>query len=383
MPLKTPISTKWRGSGSFDGAKVRSGRAGEPNERLRRLPDRAPGRARSLALSLGTAALVALSATLGLAAAPASAAPLPFVAPEDTAAVNTALERLYRMEYPAAEEFLLKTLPAASPARAYFAGIVCLNRFLDWGDTAALTRAEAHWELLARESGTGAAASSTARARLYRGLAGVQLSYTASLRGQNLRAARLALAAERQLRPLPAPEAKAARMLYDYYRGRLLDRLPFVGAAPLDAAAFAALARESSVLREMFLVSLFWIHVDQGRFGAADAIARGFLAKYPDNRLGRQMRTDGLFRAGRFDDALAEQEKLRQEYAALPRAGRLPLGYYKAVGSLARLHAALGQDKQAREHLDEWNRAGAAGMAPWLPPTLKRDLRQLSERYDR
>src|SRR6187402_1279402 len=60
--------------------------------------------------------------------------------------VQKALDQLFRMDYPAAEATILEGLPAASPARPYYAGTICLNRFLDWGDTAALARAERYWE---------------------------------------------------------------------------------------------------------------------------------------------------------------------------------------------------------------------------------------------
>src|SRR5690606_4163078 len=122
-----------------------------------------------------------------------------------------------------------------------------MNRFLDLGDTTALRRAERRWERL---SPRGDAApefqgEDPRRLRLYRGLAGFQLSYLATLRGQSLRAATLALAArDRLLSPVPldAPEARATLMLYDYYRGRILERLPFVGGPELPVAAFVKAA---------------------------------------------------------------------------------------------------------------------------------------------
>jgi tetratricopeptide (TPR) repeat protein len=304
------------------------------------------------------------------------------LAADEEAIVSAGLDRMYRMDYPAAEETFLKGLHAQSPARPYFAGIACLNRFLDWGDTAALRRAEAHWEALSPRGDPPRHLRGTDpdRLRLYRGLAGMQLSYTASLRGQRVRPATLALAAERQLRPLEAeaPEARAAMMLFDYYRGRLLERLPFFGTADFDVPGFTAAANESPPLREMFLSSLFWIHFDQKRFDAAQAVTRNFLETYPDNRLAREMRADGLYHAGRFAGARTEQEKLREEYALLAKTpGRLPLGYFRAVGNLARIHDALGQRREAEARLAEWRQAGRTGAAPWLPPSLKRDLAAL------
>src|SRR5690606_18113877 len=147
------------------------------------------------------------------------------------------------------------------------AGLVALNRFVDWGDTAALARAEASWAPLSPRGApdpvfTGAAPDSL---RLYRGLAGMQLSYAASLRGHHLKATALALAARRQLEGLAFPEARAAAQLYDYYRARLLGRLPLVRDATFDTATFLDAARRSPDLREVLLGSLFWIHLDHAR----------------------------------------------------------------------------------------------------------------------
>src|SRR5690606_19084132 len=106
----------------------------------------------------------------------------------------------------------------------------------------------------------------------------------------------------------------------EYYRGRVLERLPFVPPADLPLAAFEAAAEAAPGLRETFLSALFWIHVDHRRFAEAQAIAGGFLARHPGNRLVRQMRGDALFHEGRLKEARDEYQKLREEYALLARA---------------------------------------------------------------
>jgi hypothetical protein len=281
------------------------------------------------------------------------------------------------MDYASAEETFLRELPAQSPARPYFSGIACMNRFLDWGDTTALRRAEAHWEVLSPrgEPPPNSRDIDPERLRLYRGLAGFQLSYAASLRGQNFRAAAFAFSARRQLQGLQSPEARATLMLYAYSRGRILEHLPFVQAPDFDVAAFVRAAEASASLREMFRASLFWIHIDHRHYVAARDLAEDFQNRHPDNRLARQMRADGLYHGGDLAAARLEYEKLREEYAAFPKAvGRLPLGYFRATGNLARIHAALEERHDMQSRLADWKRAERLGLMPWLPRGLARDL---------
>ena len=305
-----------------------------------------------------------------------------------SAVVKQAVDRTFRMDYGGAEESILQGLPASSPARAYFAGTVCLNRFVDWGDTAALSRAEAWWERLTPTGDPDPAYRSAdpQELRLYRGLAGFQLSYVSALRGGRFRPAALALAARQQLLTLDRPEAKASLMLYAYYRGQILGKLPFVGPAEFPTAAFRQAADASPALRDMFLSSLAWILVERASQGedarqvsedykAALKIAEGMIERYPGNRLAREMRGSILYRSGRLMESRVEYEALREEYRALPKSPeRLPLGYYREVGNLARVYLALGLRPEARASLGEWRRSGTAGVWPWLPASLKKDL---------
>lgn len=325
----------------------------------------------------GRAAIAAvLSALSVLFAAPHAA----LADDAQDSAAHAALERLYHMDYPAAEARVRDGLPAGSPRRALLEGLVAMNRFVDWGDTTALARAEAAWEPLSPRGAPAPAFAATApdSLRLYRGLAGMQLSYAAALRGHRVKAAALALAARRQLDELPFPEARAAVQLYDYYRARLLERLPLAREASFDTTAFLDAAHRSPDLRDVLLTSLFWIHLDQGRPPSARALAEDFLGRYPGNRIGRELRAAALYHAGDLEGARAEQERLREEYAVLASVpGRLRLGQYRAAGNLARI-AQKGEDPAARDRwLAEW-RLGERGPAgPWLPGRLRRELSRL------
>lgn len=293
------------------------------------------------------------------------------------------LDRVYRMDYAEAERLLATDPDSPSPALLYYGGVAAMNRFLDWGDTAALRRAERRFEELSPRGDPSPRlrGHDPERVRLYRGLAGFQLSYLASLRGQTFRAATLALAArDRLLSPsaLADPEARANLMLYDYYRGRLLERLPFVGPPEFPVAAFAKAADAAPAAREMLLFSLFWIHVDAKRFDSAAAITESFLTRYPDNRLARELRGSLCLRSGNPAGARAEYEKLREEYAELAKApGRLPLGYYRAVGNLLRAQTALGNRREAEALRKEWNRGLEGASGAWLPAGLKEAIDRL------
>jgi hypothetical protein len=305
------------------------------------------------------------------------------------AVIRQALDGTLRMEYAEAEALILEGLPSSHPAQAYYAGTICMNRFLDWGDTAALARAERYWAKLSPhgDPSPGYRNAAPDEVRLYRGLAGFQLSYASSLRGEHLRPATLALVARRQLLPVDRPEASATLMLYDYYRAQLLGKLPFVGEKEFPVKAFRQVA-DVSPLRDLFLSSLFWVLVEKGKdktasgevraenLGAALRIADAFLERYPGNRMGREMRGSVLYWAGRFQEAREEYENLREDYRKLRKSPeRLPLGYYRATGNLARVYAALGMRAEADARLAEWNRAERSGTGPWLPASLKEDLK--------
>lgn len=302
------------------------------------------------------------------------------------AAIRQALDQTLRMEYAEAEALVLEGLSSSNPAQAYYAGTICMNRFLDWGDTAALARAERYWTRLSPHGDPSPQYRNAApeEVRLYRGLAGFQLSYASSLRGEHLRPATLALVARRQLLPLDRPEARATLMLYDYYRAQLLGKLPFIGEKEFPVRAFRQ-AADVSPLRDLFLSSLFWVLVEKGKdqaasgevraenLGAALRIADAFLERYPGNRMGREMRGSVLYWAGRLQEAREEYENLREDYRKLRKP--LPLGYYRATGNLARVYAALGMRAEAEARMAEWHRAERSGTGPWLPASLKEDLR--------
>ncbi|HEX2612464.1 MAG TPA: hypothetical protein VHO02_02575 [Fibrobacteria bacterium] len=309
---------------------------------------------------------------------------LPAIARDDESArLRAGLDCVYRMDYPGAEKILSEADSTPSAALVYYGGVAALNRFLDLGDTAALRRAERRFEKLSPRGDPSPAlrGEDPERVRLYRGLAGFQLSYLASLCGQTFRSATLAFAARERLlspAPLKAPEARASLMLYDYYRGRLLEHLPFVGAPEFPVTTFAKAADAAPAMREMLLFSLFWIHMDAKRFDSAAGVMGDFLSHYPDNRLARELRGVLLYRRGSLVEARGEHEKLREEYAELAKApGRIPLGYYRAVGNLTRIRAALGDKQGATALRAEWNRGLEGPAGPWLPSVLKDDISRL------
>ena len=304
--------------------------------------------------------------------------------PRFDSVVTAAMNQCFQMEYAKAES-LLARIPDDNPMRPYFTGLICLNRFQDLGDTASLRRGEQLWEELSpRDPSSKCFKEDSLQLHAYQGLAEMQLSYLAALRGSRMRSASLALSAHGKLRSVSGvAEADAGLALFEYYRERVLqkiDFLPFVNPDP-DAALhrLETAAKASLHLHDILRVSVFWIRLDRGEMDSALKISDEFLGRYPRNRLARQMRGSALFHAGRFSEARNIYEQVSGEYAVVRDSlpFNIPLGYFKAVGNLARIYAQLGMQAEAAARLSEWKKALDSGISPWLPASLKRDLKRL------
>lgn len=324
------------------------------------------------------------------AATPSRSVPVPLSEPAYDSLIMASMDLLQRGAYASADS-ALRGLPEI-PARSYFRGLVWAGRCYDLGDTAALTSAETEWERLDRAGDErDSPLSGKPNYGLYRGLAELQLSYVAGMRGARLKAARLGRRAAKRLEAYPEiAEAAAALALYDYYKAELLrgiDWIPFVRAdraGPLRKLE-AAVPR-SRYLQATLLASLLWIYYDTGRYGDGMPRIRGFLARYPGNRLWRQMLADFQFRgaasgSGSLDSALALHLALASEYQALstayPPPGYLPIGYLCSIGNLAKIHAARKDPEALRKQLGIWDSSRYSGVRPWLPGSLVREVEAL------
>lgn len=303
-------------------------------------------------------------------------------------AILSALEGIYAAEYTGADS-ILSSLPD-SPARAYFLGLVGINRFNDLGDTAALASAESLWDRLDR---AGDSAASTVRRDpnypLYRGLAQLQSGYVANLRGGRIRSALLGRKAVKALTPLHRfAEAKAALALYDYYKAEILDGvdwLPFVSKAdrerPLRVLADAI--PRSRYLKAVLHTSLIWIYYDLERYPQGVKPIDEFLVRHPRNRLYRAMLADFRYRQGDLDSAERLHQALMAEYLEIdkrhPLPGRLPLGYLSSVGNLAKISASRQRKNELERHLAVWNSPEYGGMMKWLPASLRREVDSLKK----
>ena len=95
----------------------------------------------------------------------------------------------------------------------------------------------------------------------------------------------------------------------------------------------------------------------------------------------RAQRRAQQYRGKKPEEARRIYESLLAEYARLPsQAPATPLGYYCAVGNLARIYSALGLKAETKAKLEEWKKAEKMGLAPWLPPSLKKEVDRLPER---
>jgi hypothetical protein len=307
--------------------------------------------------------------------------------PAHDSLILAALDHIYRGEYDDADA-ALATLPGG-PARAYFRGLVRVNRYEDLGDTAALFQAKALWDGLDRAADTAA----SPRLRdpnypLYRGLAELQLSYVASVTGERFQAARLGRKAVGLLRPLSGlAEAEAALALYDYYKAALLKGvswLPFVDAdkeRPLKRLEGAV--PRSRYLRDVLQTSRLWILYDATRYDAGVPDIQAFLGRFPRNRAYRQMLADFRYRQGDLDGARSLHEALLSEYQELgrkyPSPAYLPLGYLSSIGNLAKIDASQKRRDSLEKHLAVWNAAGYKETKKWLPASLVREVDALKK----
>ncbi|MDB5103429.1 MAG: hypothetical protein JWP91_1118 [Fibrobacteres bacterium] len=338
-------------------------------------------------LSLGLSADLRVSPATGPGAPPDSVRSGSLFEPEQDAAILTSLDLIYRADYAGADS-VLAALPDG-PARGYFRGLTAINRFNDLGDTVALRAAGEFWARLDR---AGDSSASFVRwdpnYPLYRGLAELQLSYVASLTGGRIQSARLGRKAVGHLRPLARfAEAEAALALYDYYKADLLqgvEWMPFVKAdreAPLRRLE-ASIPR-SRYLREILQTSLQWIYYDLGRYDRGSGPITGFLARYPRNRLYRQMQADFRYRRGDLDSARRIHEDLVLEYRGLariyPHPPYLPLGYLSSVGNLAKINAAQNRREALQSQLAIWHSPEYGGMMKWLPGSLRREVDSLKK----
>jgi tetratricopeptide (TPR) repeat protein len=134
-------------------------------------------------------------------------------------------------------------------------------------------------------------------------------------------------------------------------------------------------ANRSRYLGDLLRGSEFWIRFDRGDLEGALRISDGFLARYPQNRLARQMRGDALLRKGKPEEARQVYEALLAEYSGMaPSASTVPLGYFCAIGNLARIYSTLGLKTGLAGKMEEWKKVEKLGLSPWLPPSLKKEV---------
>ncbi len=287
------------------------------------------------------------------------------------------------MDYAGADAGLLSLPP--SNARAYFQGLVAVNRYNDLGDTAALYRSRKIWEALIESLDQK---NPSPHEVLYSALTNFQLSYVYGVLGEKLHAARVG----RQAAILAGQvsdqvEAQAALALYQYYKAGMFHALawmPFVTAdqkGPLRD--LAAAIPQSRYLKEVLQTSLLWLYYDAARYDDGLVLINAFLSRYPANRLYRQVKADFLFRKKVYADAESLQLTLATEYAPL-RQGQigdkcLPIGYLSAVGNLAKIAAAQGDQNRLSKQLAIWEAPVFKPVQPWLAPSLRREVSALSK----
>lgn len=309
------------------------------------------------------------------------------------AVILKALDLMFRMNYSASDS-LLQTMPDV-PARAYFQGLVGLNRFNDLGDTSALYLAQALWIKLDASTFNPSKKPEqvflndpSESLDLYQGLSELQLSYVAGLTGHPIKAATLGRKAISRLeRHSENAEAKAAIALYRYYKAALVKKVDWVPFVHADLSTpFQSLERsipQSHYLQEILQTSLLWLYYDQGRLDLGLTLIARFLSRYPQNRLYRQIQADFEFRKGDFSKALNHQVELNLEYEKMLQADSngkyLPLGYLSSVGNLAKVYHSLNQTDLLQKQLRIWHEARYTKFMVWIPSSLKSEVAGLKK----
>jgi hypothetical protein len=304
---------------------------------------------------------------------------------------------MYRADYAGADSIYANHLVRGTLMQGYFRGLNHFNRFNDLGDASSLQAAESLWTAVAESRDRNRSSrnpAATVNIDLYRGLSTLQLSYVANIRGKGIRSATLGRKAASLLEPLAGTaEAAAALALYDYYKAALfkgLDWMPFVKAetaGPLKRLEESV--PKSRYLAEVLQTSLLWLYYDAGRYDEGLSRIDAFLSRYPQNRTGRAMRADFLYRRalarnpGLRDtaDLVAARdihEALRKDYegrlATCPPPGCLPIGYLSSVGNLVKISGKLGRPDLRRKYATIWSSPQFEPYLSWMPGSLRREV---------
>ncbi len=274
---------------------------------------------------------------------------------------------------------LLKTISPNKPSRHYFRGIVLFTRFNDWGDSIALKESQKEWEWVLAQTGNEELIT------LYRGLASLQLSYVAQVQHRTVAAAFLGRKAATQLRPLSNyVEAQSALALYDYYFAVLMKKLDWLPFTHSDTEKPKKLLENTAIksryLSTILQTSLIWLYYDAKTYDKGLSLIQGFLLRYPENRMYKQIQGDFFYRKGDFINARASYENSREKYAQLNlekvSEHYLPLGYLCAVGNLIRINEVLHDNAAKQNYLHIWSTPQNQAIKPWLPESLTKDLQR-------
>lgn len=305
------------------------------------------------------------------------------VAPQYNNAIRQSMNAAFALDDKMAHKILFDSLPASNPSAQYFNGLLHMTRFGDLGDTASLRKAEDIFNKLADGKSTPTDSLLHKKYGPFRGLAFLQLSYIASLRGQTFRTALAARKGQQILEKFPEiTEVKAALLTLAYYKSALLSRfnwLPLVHTeSSVPREKLANLNLEQSPLQEFFMGGLLWMYYDAKKMDRAHTLAKQLLKLHPESRIFLEYRADCLFRLGQIEEAdviyQSLEKKYKEQFSKSPCTPCLPIGEAAAIGNQIKVSKALGQRERESKLRQRWNSPSISTAHRWLAPSLLREV---------
>jgi tetratricopeptide (TPR) repeat protein len=162
--------------------------------------------------------------------------------------------------------------------------------------------------------------------RWYRFYRGAALSYKSyqQVRDKNyLAALPTALSSMKELNRLVAEDSLFYEPVlglgnYLYWRSKIIRWLPFLPQQKEEGIRMIEKAFQRALLSKWAaLSSLCWISIEEKRYEDAVGYSREGLAKFPESRFFLWPLAEALFRAGRFNEAAAAYEKLKDSQTGL------------------------------------------------------------------
>ena len=272
-------------------------------------------------------------------------------------AMAQALQTNYAASYATIQKIEKKNAGAACVLR----NIVRLSEFDDLGDTVALIKA--HEELSQCKADSA-----------WDVLREFELGYAMSALGHSFKGALGTRSAAKKFEESKDKDAQAIYSIYAYYVDDGFSFLPFVSD---DRETYLKILEERSAKSEffwaLFATPLAWMYYDREEYEKALAVVNRALGKAPGNPIFIQMKADMLYKLKRYAEAAEIYEKSSKDYY---KRSKKSVRYFCAVGNLARIYLAAGDDEKAKMKAGKFNDPAYEKVEKWMPASLVKDLKK-------